>query len=149
MNRIPTILVVDDNRSNRRLLRSILEQDGYRVLDAIDGAPGVDAARQARPDLILLDLIMPGMSGLDACLQLKARPETSEIPIVLLSLRTGFPEEEKGRQVGAVEYLYKPFGRAEVTACVRRHVQGLWFARTVLSADVGAREELGSSDPVL
>ncbi|MDG2304835.1 MAG: response regulator [Candidatus Binatia bacterium] len=66
----------------------------------------------------LTDLIMPGMSGLNACLQLKARPETLEIPLVLLSLRTGFPEEEKGCQFGAVEYLYKPFGRAEFTACV-------------------------------
>ena len=139
MNRIPTILVIDDNPTNRRLLRSFLEQDGYRVLDAIDGAPGVLLAREARPDLILLDVVMPGMSGLDACLQLSARPETSAIPIVLLSLRTGFPDEDAGRTAGAVEYLYKPFARADVTACVRRHVQGLWFARTASVRGTGAR----------
>ncbi len=123
MNREPTVLVVDDNRVNRRLLTAILEKDGCRVIEAEDGAPGVELAREHLPDLILLDIMMPGTDGFQACRQLKADPVTQGIPVIFLSALSEVSNKVKGLTLGAVDYIPKPFERTEVVARVRSHLE--------------------------
>ncbi len=110
------ILVVDDDRKIVELVRLYLEKDGYRVLVAYDGLKGLKLARQKRPDLILLDLMLPGMDGLDVCRILQAE---SEVPIIMLTARTTDEDKLVGLELGADDYITKPFNPREVVARVR------------------------------
>jgi two-component system alkaline phosphatase synthesis response regulator PhoP len=112
----PKILVVDDERKIVELIRLYLEKDGYRVLVATDGLDGLDLARQKRPDLILLDLMLPGMDGLDICRILQAE---SDVPIIMLTARTTDEDKLIGLELGADDYVTKPFNPREVVARVR------------------------------
>ena len=123
MNQPSTVLVVDDNRVNRRLLAAILKKDGCEILEAEDGALAVEIAREEQPDLILLDIMMPGTDGFQACTQLKADPKTAEIPVIFLSALSETSNKVKGLTLGAVDYIPKPFERAEVVARVRSHLE--------------------------
>jgi two-component system alkaline phosphatase synthesis response regulator PhoP len=110
------ILVVDDERKIVELVRLYLEKDGYRVLVATDGLDGLELARQKRPDLILLDLMLPGMDGLDVCRILQAE---SDVPIIMLTARTTDEDKLIGLGLGADDYVTKPFNPREVVARVR------------------------------
>jgi len=110
------ILVVDDERKIVELVRLYLEKDGYRVLVAYDGLEALELARQKRPDLILLDLLLPGMDGLDVCRILQAE---SEVPIIMLTARTTDEDKLIGLELGADDYITKPFNPREVVARVR------------------------------
>ncbi|MDY7078390.1 MAG: response regulator transcription factor [Chloroflexota bacterium] len=110
------ILVVDDDHKIVELMRLYLEKDGYRVLVAYDGLKGLELARQKRPDLILLDLMLPGMDGLDVCRILQAE---SEMPIIMLTARTTDEDKLVGLELGADDYITKPFNPREVVARVR------------------------------
>ena len=110
------VLVVDDDWRIVELLRLYLEKDGYRVLVAYDGLEALELARQVRPDLILLDLMLPGMEGLDVCRILKAE---TEVPIIMLSARTSDEDKLAGLETGADDYITKPFNPREVVARVR------------------------------
>jgi len=110
------ILVVDDERKIVELVRLYLEKDGYRVLVATDGLDGLELARQKRPDLILLDLMLPGMDGLDVCRILQAE---SDVPIIMLTARTTDEDKLIGLELGADDYVTKPFNPREVVARVR------------------------------
>jgi len=110
------ILVVDDERKIVELVRLYLEKDGYRVLVATDGLGGLELARQKRPDLILLDLMLPGMDGLDVCRILQAE---SDVPIIMLTARTTDEDKLIGLELGADDYVTKPFNPREVVARVR------------------------------
>jgi two-component system alkaline phosphatase synthesis response regulator PhoP len=112
----PKILVVDDERKIVELVRLYLEKDGYRVLVATDGLDGLELARQKRPDLILLDLMLPGMDGLDVCRILQAE---SDVPIIMLTARTTDEDKLIGLELGADDYVTKPFNPREVVARVR------------------------------
>ena len=112
----PKILVVDDERKIVELIRLYLEKDGYRVLVATDGLDGLALARQKRPDLILLDLMLPGMDGLDVCRILQAE---SDVPIIMLTARTTDEDKLIGLELGADDYITKPFNPREVVARVR------------------------------
>jgi two-component system alkaline phosphatase synthesis response regulator PhoP len=112
----PKILVVDDERKIVELVRLYLEKDGYRVLVATDGLDGLALARQKRPDLILLDLMLPGMDGLDVCRILQAE---SDVPIIMLTARTTDEDKLIGLELGADDYVTKPFNPREVVARVR------------------------------
>jgi len=103
------ILVVDDEVAIVRVLRDRLEMEGFEVLVAYDGAEGVEVARRERPDLIILDIIMPHMDGLTAARILREDPETAHIPIVMLTARGQESDEKAGYQAGAVRYFTKPF----------------------------------------
>ena len=117
----PLILAVDDEASNLQLLRQIL-QDHYRLLFAKDGARALDLARQERPDLILLDVMMPGMSGYEVCAALKANPETAAIPVIFVTALTDTADELEGFEAGAVDYITKPVSPPIVRARVRTHL---------------------------
>jgi len=108
------ILVVDDQPSNLRFLSDILQQQGYIVKRAISGQLALNAAIASPPDMILLDIMMPEMNGYEVCCRLKAFPETSDIPVIFLSILDQAHEKVKAFQVGAVDYITKPFQVEEV-----------------------------------
>jgi putative two-component system response regulator len=117
----PLILVVDDEASNLQLLRQIL-QDHYRLLFAKDGARALELARQERPDLVLLDVMMPGMSGYEVCAALKAHPVTAATPVIFVTALTETDDELEGFEAGAVDYITKPVSPPIVRARVRTHL---------------------------
>ena len=112
----PLILAVDDEASNLALLRQIL-QDHYRLLFAKDGARALELARQERPDLVLLDVMMPGMSGYEVCASLKAEPGTAAIPVIFVTALTDTADELEG-----FDYITKPVSPPIVRARVRTHL---------------------------
>ena len=110
------ILVVDDEHKIVQLVRLYLERDGYRVLFAYDGLRALELARQKQPDLILLDLLLPKMDGLDVCRILQAE---SDVPIIMLTAKTTDEDKLVGLELGADDYITKPFNPREVMARVR------------------------------
>lgn len=108
------ILVVDDEVAIVRVLRDRLEIEGYEVLAAYDGAEGVEIAKRELPDLIIMDITMPNMDGLTAARLLRENPETSKIPIIMLTARGQESDEEAGYQAGAVRYFTKPFSTRQL-----------------------------------
>ena len=118
---LPLILAVDDEASNLQLLRQIL-QDQYRLLFAKDGARALELARQEHPDLILLDVMMPGMTGHEACRMLKADPATAGIPVIFVTALTDADDEVRGFDAGGVDYITKPVSAPVVRARVRTHL---------------------------
>ena len=118
---LPLILAVDDEASNLQLLRQIL-QDHYRLLFAKDGTRALELVRQESPDLILLDVMMPGMSGYEVCAALKADPATAAIPVVFVTALTDTADELEGFNAGAVDYITKPVSPPIVRARVRTHL---------------------------
>jgi putative two-component system response regulator len=120
-NTRPLILAVDDEASNLQLLRQIL-QDHYRLLFAKDGARALELVRQERPDLVLLDVMMPGMSGFEVCAALKANPATASLPVIFVTALTETDDELEGFEAGAVDYITKPVSPPIVRARVRTHL---------------------------
>ncbi len=104
----PRILCIDDNRRNLSILQELLEDD-FELDCAPSGEDGLNSLKEARPELILLDVMMPGVDGYEVCKQVKADPETSEIPIVLVSALSRSEDRELGFAAGADAYLSKPF----------------------------------------
>ncbi len=117
----PLILAVDDEASNLQLLRQIL-QDNYRLLFAKDGARALELARQERPDLVLMDVMMPGMSGHEACRALQADPATAGIPVIFVTALSDTDDELRGFEAGGVDYITKPVSPPIVRARVRTHL---------------------------
>jgi len=114
-----TILAVDDEPSIRRLLRVSLEMQGYRVLEAADGANALRLARQERPDLAIIDVALPRLSGLDVCRLLHEHPLTSRTAVLLLSGLLPPPESEHLARAGAQGWLAKPFTPAALLGRVQ------------------------------
>lgn len=119
----PVILAVDDQIPNRLMMRGILEREGFIVTEAADGKEARRAAAERRPDLILMDIRMPGEDGFEACSRLKEEPRTAEIPLIFISAMDDVSEKVKGFELGAVDYVTKPFEPAEVLARVRLHIR--------------------------
>ena len=105
-----SLLIVDDERQNLFLLSHILGGD-YRIYTAKDGQEAILKARELKPDLILLDIIMPGMSGYHVIGELKGMPETKDIPVVFVTGLDSDEDEEYGLELGAADYIYKPIGK--------------------------------------
>jgi len=124
VNELPaTILVVDDDPASVGALLECLRREAYRVLVAQDGPSGIERAGYARPDLILLDVMMPGMTGFEACRRLKGNADTMDIPVLFLSALSDTSEKLEAFDAGAVDYLTKPFQYEEVLARVRTHLR--------------------------
>jgi two-component system cell cycle response regulator len=113
-----TILIADDSLVIRAIVRSGLEEEGYLVIEADDGLTAVEQCRQQRPDVVLLDIEMPGLDGHQVLNQLKADAELKNIPVVFLTSRTGMDDIVAGLRGGAHDYLKKPFEPAELLARV-------------------------------
>jgi len=117
-----SILIIDDTPANVRLLSVHLEAQGLTVAAACDGAEGIMRAQMAKPDLILLDIMMPGMDGFSVCRLLKQHPETSDIPVIFMSALSDIDNKVCGFKTGGVDYLTKPFQIEEVLARVSTHL---------------------------
>ncbi len=111
-----TILVVDDEPQIRRVMRSTLSTHGYLITEAKTGEEGVDSARRERPDLVLLDMNMPGMGGLEACKEIR---RSSDAPIIMLTVRNAERDKVMALDAGADDYVVKPFGIEELLARIR------------------------------
>jgi sigma-B regulation protein RsbU (phosphoserine phosphatase) len=116
------VLLVDDNPTNLQVLFQTLEGRGYNLLVAKNGETALSITRKALPNLILLDIMMPGIDGYEVCRQLKADPTTKEIPIVFLSALVDTKDKVQGLDLGAVDYITKPFQPDEVIARVNTHL---------------------------
>ncbi len=119
-----TILVVDDDPKIVEIVSLYLKREGYRVLAAYDGGQALEIARQKQPDLIVLDLMLPGLDGMDVCRLLR---DESDVPILMLTARASDEDKLRGFDVGADDYLTKPFNPRELVARVRailRRVEG-------------------------
>ncbi len=118
-----TILTIDDHPLNLRIIEKTLSKEGYRVLSAANGPSGRRLARQQQPDLILLDIKMPGEDGFDVIRSLKQDPATMAIPVIFLTASHSVTSKLKGFQLGAVDYITKPFHPLEVIARIRLHLK--------------------------
>lgn len=120
-----TILVVDDEPVNVQLLKRKLEWDGMKVLTASNGQACLDIAKTKEPDLILLDVMMPGMDGLEVCLKLRENERTKGIPVIFVTAQNSKEGKLEGLQAGAVDYITKPIDLEETTARVRAQLKYL------------------------
>lgn len=123
MNLAGTILIVDDERPNRLYLRALLEPHGATVIEAEDGTEALRLAREDPPDLALVDVMMPGLSGYEACEALVAEPSTSHIAVIMVTARTTGEDVEHAFEKGAFDYIRKPFHARELLARVRNALQ--------------------------
>jgi twitching motility two-component system response regulator PilH len=119
-----TVLIVDDSPTAQRLVRESVEFGGYRTLTASDGDEAIEVATRERPDLIVLDIILPKKNGFQVCRQLKALPETSGIKVVLLSSKQHEMDILWGKRQGADGYLTKPFEPEELLGCIESALRG-------------------------
>jgi len=119
----PLLLIVDDITKNIQLIGSVLQKENYRVALANNGKQAISIATEIRPDLILLDIMMPGMDGFETCRILKSQIETENIPIIFLTAKVDSEDIVKGFELGAVDYITKPFNTHELKARVRTHTE--------------------------
>src|ERR1035437_5557299 len=110
------ILVIDDLPENVFLLQDRLEHEGYEVITAYDGKTGIEKTINELPDLVLLDVMMPGLTGIEVCKILVDDPKTSHIPIILVTAKAGAEDTKEGLEAGAFDYVKKPFNRIELLA---------------------------------
>lgn len=115
----PLVLLVDDEQSIRTICRVNLEGDGLAVNEAADGAQALEEVKRARPSLVLLDVMMPGVDGWSVAEQLAADDDTREIPVVFLSARASHEDRLRAQELGAVGYVVKPFDPLELAGIVR------------------------------
>ena len=120
-----TILVVDDEKHIVRLVQINLERAGYKVLTAYDGKEGLQKAQQEKPDLIVLDVMMPYMDGFEVLKHLKRQPETRDIPVIMLTAKAQDADVFRGWKEGVDTYLTKPFNPMELLSFVKRIFQSL------------------------
>ena len=119
---MPLILIVDDVPKNIQLLGNVLSNEGYDISIAENGIEALETVEEVLPDLILLDVMMPEMDGHEACARLKENSETKDIPIIFLTAKTETEDIVKGFELGAVDYVTKPFNSTELLARVRTHL---------------------------
>jgi diguanylate cyclase (GGDEF)-like protein/PAS domain S-box-containing protein len=111
---VPTVFAIDDSPLNLKILQRFLEKQGWKVFIAEDGLTAITEISQVQPDIIVLDIMMPGIDGFEVCRRLKAAPATAEIPIIFLSALTDQKSIVKGLELGAVDYIHKPFQQEEI-----------------------------------
>jgi two-component system cell cycle response regulator DivK len=117
------ILVVEDQEDNRRILRDLLTSAGYQLLEANDGAQGIAVAEAHRPDLILMDVQMPILDGYEATRRIKANPELSAIPIIIVTSYALSGDEDKARAAGCDAYMAKPYSPRQLLAKVNEYLR--------------------------
>ncbi len=118
-----TVLVAEDNPENRKLIEDTLQSNGYRLLYARDGHETLAVARAQNPDLLLLDINMPGINGFEVCAQLKADPATAQMPILMITALSDIEDRVRGLGLGAEDYITKPFSPRELLARVEAHLR--------------------------
>ena len=122
------ILLVDDMPTNLKVLSESIKSEGWITLIANDGESAIEQVEYAKPDLILLDVMMPGIDGFEVCRRLKVNPETQSIPVIFMTALSDTVDKVRGLELGAVDYITKPFQREEVLARLRVHLKLCHFA---------------------
>lgn len=146
---VDRLLLVDDNPTNLQVLYQALEEEGYELLIAQSGEEALKTAKLAQPQLILLDINMPGIDGYETCRRLKADSATQHSVVVFLSARGEVKDKVRGLDLGAVDYIGKPFQFEEVVARVRKHLQTYHDQRVLLSQNQQLKEQLAGGFPEL
>ncbi|MBF0119555.1 MAG: diguanylate cyclase [Desulfobacterales bacterium] len=117
------ILIIDDNPKNLQVLGNIVKENGYKIAVAKNGKEAIDFTKKKKPDLILLDIMMPQMDGFETCNIIKADETTKNIPVIFITALSDSQSKVKAFELGGVDYIVKPFMREEVTARIRVHLQ--------------------------
>ena len=117
------ILIADDNENIRDALTYLLEDEGYELLLAKDGADTLRKVRERKPDILILDIMMPEINGYDVCRTIKNDPDLKSIYVIMLTAKGQVAEQERGKEVGADEYIVKPFSPMEILARVKSLLQ--------------------------
>ena len=139
------ILIIDDVDDNLEILGSLLTFDGYEVQTARNGEDALKRVQDSRPDLILMDVLMPGMSGFELCERLKSRESTKDIPVIFVSSMSDIDSKVKGFKVGGVDYINKPYQHAEIVVRVNTHLTMLRL-RQHLEKQNAELERLANTD---
>ena len=116
------ILVIEDQEDNRRIVRDLLTSQGYEVIEAVNGLDGVNAAETRRPDLILMDIQLPGIDGYEATRRIKANPEIRKIPIIVATSYALSGDDVKAFEAGCDAYMAKPFSPRKLLAKIREYL---------------------------
>lgn len=116
------VLIIEDYPATSEMMANILRTEGIDVLTAADGTSGLEKAKQNKPDLILLDIMMPEMSGFEVCEKLKEDETTAKIPIIIVSVRAAEDNIKKGKSLGAIEYIPKPFDPFKLIEMVKKNL---------------------------
>jgi CheY-like chemotaxis protein len=119
---VSTVLLCDDEEVLRQLVRATLDNGDYSIVEATDGDESLDLARRLQPDLIVLDMMMPGRSGLEVLRELRADPETAATPVIMLTARARESDRNEAASAGADRYLAKPFSPLELISVVEELV---------------------------
>ena len=144
----PRVLIVDDQAGILKLVGHMFKDEGFEVHVADSGEKGLAKARKIKPDIVILDVMMPGLSGLDVCKQLRAHPVTAHTPIIMLSARSQVEEKVEGFAAGADDYVPKPVARAELMARVRALLTRASYGKqssAQIIAFVGAKGGVGTT----
>ncbi len=139
------VLIVDDEKDLVDLVRYHLEKEGFQCLQASDGLTALRLAQEQRPDLLVLDLMLPGLDGLEICRQLRRDPMTASLPIIMLTAKAAEVDRVVGLEIGADDYLVKPFSPRELVARVKailRRLKALLRALMRVNGRVLSREQL-------
>lgn len=118
-----TILIVDDVQTDRELIGMVVTKAGFRPAFAADGAEAVSKAKQLRPSMIFLDVVMPVQDGYKTCRDLKKDPETTNIPVVLVTSKSTESDKFWGQKQGAVDHIAKPFSQEHLLGCIRMYAR--------------------------
>lgn len=119
----PVVLVVEDEHAQREVLSYNLEAEGFRVAKAVNGEEALLLVEEEAPDLIVLDWMLPNVSGIEVCRRIKARPETRNVPVIMLSARSEEVDRVRGLETGADDYVVKPYSVVELMARVRAQLR--------------------------
>ena len=138
---MPKVLVADDEETMVRSLSTLLRQEGYEVAAAADGPQALEAARAQRPDLILLDIMLPGVDGVEVCRRIRT---WSTVPIIMLTAKTAEVDKVVGLEVGADDYVTKPFSPRELVARIKANLR-----RVQMHAEHGQQERLEAKGVVM
>ncbi|HAJ95769.1 MAG TPA: diguanylate cyclase response regulator [Actinobacteria bacterium] len=144
-NESPLILIVDDIGKNLQILGTILSKENYRISVANNGEKAIMIANNILPDLIMLDIMMPGINGYETCARLKENPKTKDIPIIFLSAKNELADIVKGFEIGAVDYVIKPFNSVELLARTKTHIE-LKISRDMLKIKNELLKKLAITD---
>ncbi len=141
-----TILIIDDSRVIREMVKDVLQPAGYHPIEAQGAKEGIAVARRTRPDLIIIDIVMPGMDGIDACRILNKTSETTGIPVIILTVRASTADIKAGLEAGAVDYITKPFNADELLARVNSAVKIKEFKDQIRSLKLRFKEITSTDD---
>lgn len=140
------ILIVDDVMSNVLLLKVLLTNEKFQIATASNGRQAIDQVEKEKPDLVLLDVMMPDMSGFEVSQQLKANPETSEIPIIFLTALNSTADIVKGFQVGGNDFISKPFNKEELIIRVTHQISLIAAKRIIVAQTEELRKTITGRD---